>query len=189
MAYGIPSSIYLLENDGTGSFKDVSNVKAPEFKDLGMVSDLSLIDLDNDGDDDVVAVGEWMGVALFENNGMSFKKIKGSRLDNLSGLYQSVYVTDLDVDGYQDIVIGNAGLNTRLKASQEYPLSLFINDFDRNGRMEQIFVQNDETGSYPLVQRADLLKKVPYLNKKYPNYKSFAPVSYTHLTLPTTPYV
>ena len=174
MAYGIPSSIYLLENDGTGSFKDVSNVKAPEFKDLGMVSDLSLIDLDNDGDDDVVAVGEWMGVALFENNGMSFKKIKGSRLDNLSGLYQSVYVTDLDVDGYQDIVIGNVGLNTRLKANQEYPLSLFINDFDRNGRMEQIFVQNDETGSYPLVQRADLLKKVPYLNKKYPNYKSFA---------------
>ena len=174
MAYGIPSSTYLLENDGKGSFTDVSKTKAPDLKDVGMVSDLSLIDIDNDGDQDIVAVGEWMGVIILENDNGTFKKVNEYGLDSLTGLYQSVYVADLDNDGYQDVVVGNVGLNSRLKANEEHPLFLYINDFDRNGRMEQIFVKNDETGSYPIVQRADLLKKVPYLNKKYPDYKSFA---------------
>ena len=174
MAYGIPSSTYLLENDGQGTFTNVSKTKAPDFKDIGMVSDLSLIDIDNDGDQDMIAVGEWMGITLFENEKKSYLNKSFDQLDSLTGLYQSILIKDLDGDDYEDIIVGNLGLNTRLKARQDYPLSLYINDFDRNGRMEQIFVQNDEYGSYPMVQRADLLKRVPYLNKKYPDYKSFA---------------
>ncbi|MCK4746887.1 MAG: VCBS repeat-containing protein, partial [Bacteroidales bacterium] len=37
-SYGIPSSSYLMENDGKGNFKNVSHTKAPALEDVGMVT-------------------------------------------------------------------------------------------------------------------------------------------------------
>jgi hypothetical protein len=45
---------------------------------------------------------------------------------------------DIDGDGDIDIVAGNLGLNSRLKASHAQPVRLYYNDFDDNGIKEQI---------------------------------------------------
>jgi hypothetical protein len=40
--------------------------------------------------------------------------------------------------GNLDIIAGNFGLNSRLKASEQEPVTMYVNDFDNNGRAEQV---------------------------------------------------
>lgn len=172
--YGVPANIYLLENDGRGNFKNVSKDRAPEFADLGMVSDLGIIDFDRDGDQDIVAVGEWMGVSIFSNQEGKFSRLDSSTVDTLSGLWNTVEVEDLDGDGFQDLLVGNHGLNSRVSGDADRPLLLYINDFDQNGKAEQVIGYTTERGQFPFAQRNDLVKQLPYLGKQYPNFKSYA---------------
>ncbi|MEO1450887.1 MAG: VCBS repeat-containing protein, partial [Bacteroidota bacterium] len=48
--YGVPVNGYLLENDGTGQFTNVTTAKAPGFKEMGMSTDALWEDYDQDGD-------------------------------------------------------------------------------------------------------------------------------------------
>jgi hypothetical protein len=43
----------------------------------------------------------------------------------------------LNGDGKKDLILGNKGTNTTYKASAANPFKLFVNDFDRNGTIEQ----------------------------------------------------
>jgi len=174
VAYGVPSNVYLLQNDGTGNFKNVTKTNAPAFAKLGLTTDLTTTDFDQDGDEDIIAVGEWMGVHFFKNENGKFTPSKAHQLDTLTGLWNSILVADLDDDGLDDILLGNHGLNSKLKANSTFPLELFVNDFDRNGKPEQIISYSNEEGTFPFYQRNDLLKQLPYLGKKYPDFKSYA---------------
>ena len=58
--------------------------------------------------------------------------------DKTNGLNHTIEVSDVNNDGYQDIVIGNHGLNSRLKASEKYPLTMLVNDFDNNGNVDAL---------------------------------------------------
>lgn len=171
--YGIPESIYLLENDGKGNFKNVTKQKAPSFQNLGMISALAAGDVDNDGDTDIVAVGEWMGVEIFKNRDGGFER-EETELQSIHGMWTNVALNDLDDDGKLDILLSNHGVNSRLKASEQFPLKMYINDFDKNGKAEQILCYNNEAGEYGYHQRNDLLKQLPILNKQFPDFSSFA---------------
>ncbi len=172
--YGVPSNIYLLQNDGKGNFENVTKELSPDFLNAGMISDLGLLDLDGDGDMDIVAVGEWTEICTYINDNGRFKKRKFKTIENISGLWNTLHISDIDKDGMDDIVLGNHGLNSRLRASVSQPLHLYINDFDQNGRVEQIMTYTNDNGEFPFAQRSDLLKQLPYLNKNYPNYNSYA---------------
>jgi len=76
--YGPPSDLYLLENDGEGKFKDISASNAPEFKNLGMLTDVATTDVDSDGDIDLLVTGQWMSPSLFLNEKGYFKKDENS---------------------------------------------------------------------------------------------------------------
>ncbi len=172
--YGLPSSTYLLENDGTGLFTDVSATFAPEFEDIGMVTNMAAMDLEGDGDNDLIIVGEWMGVHVFENHpGTGFVHRPDTALNNLKGLWNTIYCSDLDRDGLTDIVLGNIGTNTRIKALPSAPFKMYLNDFDGNGRPEQIFSYSLKEKDYPLAQRNDLLRQLPYLSKQFPDFNSY----------------
>jgi hypothetical protein len=164
-AYGIPSDLYLLENDGTGKFKQV---KQSIFKGIGMVTDVETTDIDNDGDEDIICVGEWMAPMLFINDNGSFKRKQFGSI----GLWSSLHLADLDNDGNQDLLLGNYGRNNRFAEADTF--KLYVNDFDQNGKIEQVFALAKNTNEYPLHQRMDLLKQLPYLAKKYPDFKSYA---------------
>lgn len=171
---GVPQNGYILENNGKGEYKDVTLELAPEMIELGMITDAKWADFDNDDDYDLIIVGEWMGIKLFENDNSNFTEIsKGVGLKNTSGWWNRIASSDIDNDGDIDFIVGNHGLNSRFKASVEAPISCYVNDFDNNGSIEQIVCNYNEGKSYPLVLRHDLIKQLPHLKKKYVYYTNY----------------
>jgi len=171
---GVPQNGYLLENNGEGNFKNVTAEIAPELLNVGMVSDAVWSDYDQDGDKDLMILGEWMSIKLFNNENGKFKEVtKQVGLAETSGWWNSLEAADLDSDGDIDFVAGNHGLNSRFKASIEQPISCYINDFDNNGTVEQIICAYNGKQSYPLALRHDLVMQLPHLKKKYLKYESY----------------
>ncbi|MDH5399411.1 MAG: VCBS repeat-containing protein, partial [Cyclobacteriaceae bacterium] len=113
LVYGLPASGFLLANDGTGAFTNVTEQMAPGLKELGMITDMAWTDIDNDGDEDMVIVGEWMPVKIFLNNAGIFSESPDQNgLSNTAGLWNTLKAADLDNDGNTDIILGNHGQNT-----------------------------------------------------------------------------
>ena len=171
--YGVPVSSYLLENDGQGKFKDNTQKIAPDLKGIGMVTDALWIDYDKDEDEDLIVVGEWMPITIFENSNGKLTENSKFQIPNSNGLWNCIKAGDFNEDGYLDFVIGNHGWNSRLKASTEKPLSLYVNDYDGNKTAEQILTTYNGDQAYPLALRHDLVMQLPSLKKKYLRYEDY----------------
>ena len=171
---GVPQNGYILTNDGKGNFENDTASVASGLTGLGMITDAVWADYDNDGDKDLIVVGEWMSVHIFRNNEGKLTDIgANSGLEDTSGWWNTVEAEDLDNDGDIDFVLGNHGLNSRFKASIEEPISCYINDFDQNGSAEQIICMYNEGTSFPQPLRHDLVMQLPSLKKKYLKYESY----------------
>jgi enediyne biosynthesis protein E4 len=173
-AYGLSPDQFLLENDGKGHFKDVTDTYATGLRSIGMVTDAEWLDLDSDGDHDLVIAGEWMKVTVFRNdNGVFTDVTSGAGLDGTSGWWSCIQIADIDRDGDQDIIGGNLGLNSILKASVKEPVEMYLNDFDNNGSLDQVICAYHDGISYPVASLDDLEGQISGLDKKYPAYSDF----------------
>lgn len=168
--YGLPVNGYILQNDGTGKFSNVTEEVAPGLIKIGMITDAAWADIDNDKDSDLILVGEYLSVNVFVNNN---GKLIRNELPNLKGWWNRIEQTDIDSDGDIDFVIANHGLNSRFRASVDKPITLVVNDFDKNGTIEQILCTYKGDKSYPVVLRHDLMMQIPSLKKKYLKYESY----------------
>lgn len=172
--YGVQVNGYILENDGRGRFTNISDRIAPGLKDLGLIKDAIWADYDQDEDVDLLIVGEWMNIKVFQNENGTFKDVsKKVGVAESSGWWNRIVASDLDKDGDLDFILGNHGLNSRFKANKEQPISCYINDFDQNGTVEQIICTYNEGESYPLVLRQDLVRQMPGLKKKYLKFANY----------------
>jgi hypothetical protein len=127
--YGlIPRNFLLLET--SSGWQDITTQETGQ---IGMVTDAVGADLDGDGDDDLIVVGEWMLVTVFENTGQGF--VYRGVVPGSHGLWQSAAMADVNGDGRPDIVAGNWGENSKLQASVNRPLELYVSDFDKNGNV------------------------------------------------------
>ena len=88
---------------------------------------------------------------------------------------------DFDGDGDIDLVAGNLGENSRLKASQKEPVKLYYNDFDGNGKNEQILTYYVANKEILFAGKGDLDKQLPFLKKQFLYAKDFAKASVTDL--------
>lgn len=173
-SYGIAPDSYLLLNDGKGMFTDATASHAPQLKSLGHVTDAEWADIDSDGDEDLTVVGEWMPLTVFNNdNGKLILNTDSVGLEKTNGWWNVLKSADLDGDGDIDFVAGNHGLNSRFKASRSLPVSMFVNDFDMNGELEQIITINYGGISYPLPMRHDMLAQIPSLKAKIPTFAAY----------------
>lgn len=172
--YGLPANGFILQNDGKGNYSDVTSKIIPSLKNIGMITDAVWIDYDNDKDVDLLVVGEYMPLRIFQNNGGKFTDIsKNAGFENTNGWWNTVESADVNNDGYPDLVVGNHGLNSRFRASMKQPIELYIHDFDQNGTIEQILCQYNGDKSYPFILRHDLVLQMPVLKKKYLKYNSY----------------
>jgi enediyne biosynthesis protein E4 len=173
--YGLPVNGYILDNDGHGNFTDITAKAAPGLTGIGMITGMQWADVDNDGDLDMVIVGDWMSVKIFINDGGKFSD-QSDRfgLSGTEGWWHTILARDLNGDGKIDFVLGNHGLNTRFKASADKPVTMYVNDFDLNGSIEQVICAFNGAKSYPVAMKDDIVQQIPSLAsrfKKYDDYK------------------
>lgn len=174
-AYGISPNHILLENDGKGNFRDVMKERMKNVKKPGMITDACWVDYDNDGDKDLILVGEWMKITVLRNDNGIFRDATSSAgLDDTSGWWNTIHAIDINNDGHVDLVAGNLGLNNKMKASVTEPVIMYLNDFDGNGTLDQIICAYEDGVSYPFAQVDELKKQVTDLDDKYPYYSDFA---------------
>jgi hypothetical protein len=170
-AYGqIPHS-YLLQNDGTGKFKDVTAEHAKDLGNAGLVTRALWFDLDKDGDKDLICSFEWGGIDAWINNNGEFTR---KALTDKKGWWNFVFPCDIDNDGDIDLVAGNLGLNSRLKASEKEPVRLYYNDFDENGKKEQVLTYYVQGKEIPFANKSELEKQMPVLKKNFLYAEDFA---------------
>ena len=173
--YGLPPDQFLLVNDGQGNFSDATSTLAPQLQKLGMVTDAVWFNFDGDSFLDILIIGDWMSITIFLNNGKTLTKLEHvNGLENTEGLWNRIKSSDLDGDGDLDFVLGNLGLNSKLKASPDRPLMLKVNDFDQNGSVEPIFAFEKNGKQYPLALRQDIIKQMSSLKKKFLYYEDYA---------------
>ncbi|NJM26837.1 MAG: VCBS repeat-containing protein, partial [Bacteroidia bacterium] len=166
---------YLLQNNGLGEFTIVTAEICPQLVQPGMVTDAGWTDLNADGLSDLVVVGEWMPIKVFINaNGKLQDRTSTYVPFPSEGWWNSLHVVDLNNDGRPDLVVGNEGHNSQIKATEQQPVILYVDDFDNNGSIDPLLEYYIEGKPYPAATRDELTERLPSMKKKFPDYKSYA---------------
>jgi hypothetical protein len=176
--YGAIPRSYLLQNDGTGKFTDVTEKYCKDLAEPGMVTDAQWVDIDKDGDKDLLLCYEWGGIDAFINNKKSFTR---KQITDKKGWWNFLLPVDIDNDGDIDLIAGNLGLNSKMKASEKEPVTMYYDDFDENGKKEQLLTYYISGKEIPFATKQELEKQMPFLRKKYVYAEDFAKASLNDL--------
>jgi hypothetical protein len=180
--YGITPSSFLLTNNGRGEFADESWRLSGEKKveaGPGMVTDAWWTDINEDGRPDLVLVGEWMPVSILiqDKEGLFYNRTREYGLEKTNGWWNTIMAHDFDGDGDDDLVAGNLGLNSRLKATNHEPVTLYAGDMDQNGGTDHLLTYYNQGRLHPFISRDQLVKQVPSFRRNFLKYSNFRKVT------------
>jgi hypothetical protein len=180
--YGLDPESFLLFNDGKGNFTNESSRLPGEGangKMLGMVTDAWWSDLNGDAKTDLVLVGEWMPITILiqDRDGFFHDKTGDFGLLTSHGWWNTLEGNDFDNDGDIDFVAGNLGLNSRLKAAPDEPVTLFTGDIDHNGGTDHLLTYFNQGNQHPFISRDQLVKQVPSFKREFLEYSNFRKVT------------
>lgn len=177
--YPAPTSSRILKNQG-GVFADVTSTVAEELLNIGLVTDATWIDFDQDGLTDLVISGEWMPLTFIKNTGNGFQNVTNqSGISNSEGWWFSIEKGDLDGDGDEDLVVGNLGLNHKYKASVQEPFEVHYDDFDDNGSYDIVLSYYNFGKQFPLRGRSCSSEQIPLIASQFQSYNMFAEATLT----------
>ena len=180
--YPEPGRSYLLRNNSLGRkntamFTDVTDQIAPDLSRVGMVCAALWTDYDNDHRPDLLVTGEFMAPTFFRNQ--QGKKLNNVAMPQLSdivtqkGWWNCLAAGDFDHDGDVDYVAGNAGLNTRHRASPGQPVRVYAKDYDQNGTLDALITAYNYGNEYLVHPRETLTDQWPAVKKKFPSYADY----------------
>ncbi len=175
--FGKTPQQYIMLNDGSGHFENVTSTFAPEFQYLGNLTDIVFGDFNGNNKLDFITVGHWSPLTLFELENNQYVRRNIEQFKSTNGWWNTIIAEDFDNDGDLDLVVGNWGENTRLKASINEPITLYTYDFDNSGVLNPIatyFYQGQET---TFASKEELDKQMPFIKKKYLTHNAFAKAS------------
>ncbi len=176
--YGIDPPSYLMQNNGKGIFANVTEKILSAKTTLGMVTDAVWADIDRNQRPDLIVVGEWMPITVLLQNASGFfeDRTEAYGLLNTSGWWNTITSHDFDADGHIDFVVGNLGLNSRLKSSSDEPVSIVVGDIDNNNSLDQISTYYNQGKRYPFISRDQLVKQIPAMRRQFLKYSNFKDV-------------
>ncbi|MBB1285060.1 VCBS repeat-containing protein [Flavisolibacter sp. BT320] len=169
-AYGFPQTSYLLVNDGRGKFSKAAQNKIALEK-IGLVTASAFADVNKDGWDDLIVSGEWMPIVIFLNKNGSFQR---TDLPASTGWWQTIYCDDVNGDGNIDLLLGNWGWNNKFWSGKNGPVKMYVSDFDKNGRVDQLLSYTVDGKEYPFLAKDEAERSLPVLKKHYLFYNEFA---------------
>jgi hypothetical protein len=172
--YPFAAKSQLLINDGKGKFTDATFDLATDLMQKHNVTSAVFTDYDNDGDADLITVGEWTPIQIYENDKGQFKAKAIPSIKNTVGLWSSIVAQDMDADGDMDYFVGNLGLNTKFKTTHGKQFDIYVNDFDNNGSFDVVLTGKYKGKIVPSRGRQCSSEQVPEISKKFPSYKAFA---------------
>ena len=169
MAY--PS--YLLENQKGQLIRSADNIIPAD--DIKLVNDAIFSDYDNDGDKDLIVVGEWMPITVLNNSSHQFIKTTFDALNHSEGWYQCITEFDYNNDGNKDYVVGNWGNNNKFHPSKNKPLHIYADDLDGNSTFDMVLSKVSKSGDLlPVRGKECSSQQTPFINNKLKTYNAFA---------------
>ncbi|HWB24861.1 MAG TPA: VCBS repeat-containing protein [Chitinophagaceae bacterium] len=171
--YPVTPQSYLLVNNGKGRF----TIADVPFANAGMVTDARWADINKDGRPDLIMCGEMMPIKIYINTPQGFVDKTADYFDAnipLNGFWFSLNITDVNGDGDLDIIAGNLGLNTQIKATAAQPATMYYDDFDNNGTIDPFFNFYINDTRYPYVSRDELIAQMNSMRRKFPSYSDYA---------------
>jgi hypothetical protein len=179
--YPLAPPSYLLLNDGKGNF---TAAEVP-FAHAGMVTDAQWVDLNKDGRKDLVLCGEMMPLTVWTNTLQGFKDQTTEYFGTpQAGFWFSLHVADVNADGQPDLVAGNLGLNSPLRATAQEPAELYFADFDNNGSIDPFLNFYVDGKSYPFVSRDELNEVIYPMRRRFTSYKAYADAGMSDILSP-----
>jgi enediyne biosynthesis protein E4 len=177
-SYGVSPRSYLLEYRGNGDWFDIT---PRELQFPGMITDAVWTDYNKDGTEGLIVVGDWMPVRFyrFDNGRLSLDY----EIENSSGWWTSIQQADLNGDGNPEYILGNWGLNTRLQTSVHKPVTLYVNDYNRDGKSNFVIATYpaDKEQLYPYHSYREIVDAFPGLNERIQSHHEFAETAFEDL--------
>jgi enediyne biosynthesis protein E4 len=171
--YGAPAKTHLLINDGKGKFTDQTSQYFGQNFSPGMVQKAVWVDVMDDRELELVMVGKWMPIQVYQKTGTgSYKLAENHYLSEYSGWHYSLKHIQMDAKDY--LFLGNLGLNNKLKTSIDQPLTLFHADFDENGQEDPLLFHYMGNRFIPFASRDDLIKQIPKIKSKHKSYEEYS---------------
>jgi hypothetical protein len=175
----VPKSKLLKNKSKLGKIDFVEDKNNSILNNLGMVTAALWTDFNNDNWPDLIVVGEFMPIRIFQNNNGILSEINGGTdLKNSHGWWNSISSGDFDEDGDMDYVLGNFGLNNRYNVSIDEPLRIYAKDFDKNGLVDPIMTYYINGENYIGHSRNDLIKQINSMRGRFRTYTHYAEVTF-----------
>ncbi len=169
-----PKSLLLI-NNGKGIFTNAPAEMTTVLDSLGMVIDAAWIDIDKDGNKELIVCGEWMKIHVFSIRNGKLADVSDHYFpDALHGWWNRLQLADMDGDGDLDLIAGNWGLNSSIKVSKTEPAIIYYNDFDNNGSVDPLICYYIQGKQYPMASRDEMTDQMVSLRQRFPTYDSYA---------------
>ena len=172
--FGAKPKHLMLENDGAGNFTNSSGQIMPDINQVGMITDATWEDVDGNGEKELVIVEDWGPISIFKTSENGTLEKVNSSLDQETGWWRSVTASDIDSDGDMDLILGNNGLNASYVPTENNPVKMYLNDFDNNGVLEQVFSFSQDGKDIPIHMKMALTGQLPSLKKQVLSFESYA---------------